>query len=103
MVEKKITKVDLLDEIASSIPLEKKEIQSVVNSFLENLKKSLSSGATVELRGFGTFEIRKRKGRANARNPKTGEKVPPVKPHNIVAFKAGQELAKNVWDLNTGE
>ena len=42
MVERKITKVDLLDEIASSIPLEKKEIQSVVNLFLENLKKSLS-------------------------------------------------------------
>jgi nucleoid DNA-binding protein len=46
------------------------------------------TGKTVELRGFGTFEVKKRKGRKRARNPKTGENVA-VKDHGVATFRPG--------------
>ena len=55
-------------------------------------------GNTIELRGFGTFEPRLRKGRSKARNPKTGALLT-VAPHYVAAFRSGQELKKSLWDL----
>jgi nucleoid DNA-binding protein len=52
----------------------------------------------VELRGFGTFEIRTRKGREKARNPKTGEVVP-VQNHGVTVFRPGKDLKKKTWEL----
>ena len=54
---------------------EKYVVQDIVEKFLDEVKKSLEKGSTIELRGFGTFEPRLRKGRSSARNPKTGEKL----------------------------
>ena len=71
-----------------------------VDAFLDEIKESLIDGKTIELRGFGTFEPRLRKGRDIARNPKTGEKVS-VEPHYIAAFRAGQSLKENLWNLKT--
>ena len=59
-------------------------------------------GSTIELRGFGTFELRLRKERKKARNPKTGDSLS-VPPHYIVAFRSGQELKRAVWDLKIEE
>lgn len=98
MQSKKVTKYDLIDAVRNETGYEKRAIQNVFESMLDQLKTSLKSGATIELRGFGTFELRLRKERKKARNPKTGEKLS-VPPHFIVAFRSGQELKKAVWDL----
>ena len=98
MAVKKSTKNDLIDGIYKSSKLEKQDILNVVDLFLEEVKKSLESGATIELRGFGTFEPRLRKGKSCARNPKTGETLS-VKPHYVAAFRAGQELKQKLWEL----
>ena len=98
MAVKKATKNDLIDGIYKSSKLEKQDILNVVDLFLEEVKKSLESGATIELRGFGTFEPRLRKGKSCARNPKTGETLS-VKPHYVAAFRAGQELKQKLWEL----
>ena len=95
---KKITKYDLVESIYQNTKCEKRVVQQVVESFLEEVKNSLESGSTIELRGFGTFEPRLRKGRVSARNPKTGEKLS-VDPHYVAAFRSGQELKKALWDL----
>lgn len=100
MATKKATKNDLIDGIYRSTDLERQDILNVVDLFLEEVKKSLESGATIELRGFGTFEPRLRKGKACARNPKTGETLS-VKPHYVAAFRAGQSLKQNLWNLKT--
>lgn len=98
MLVKKQTKSDLIDRIYEKSGYELKEVRSIVDIFLEEVKKSLEDGQSVELRGFGTFEIRKRKGREKARNPKTGETVS-VEDHAVVAFRSGKELKSSVWAI----
>lgn len=95
-----ITKNDLIDSIIAKTEFDKKTILPIVDSFLEEIKNSLENGDKIELRGFGTFEPRLRKGRLNARNPKTGEKLSdPVAPHYIAAFRAGKDLHQKLWNL----
>ena len=94
MPSKKVTKSDLVEAVYQNSEYEKKCIQDV----LGHLKESLKDGNVIELRGFGTFEPRLRKGRAKARNPKTGEQLA-VAPHYVVAFRSGQELKKAIWEL----
>lgn len=98
MANSKITKNNLVDAIYQNSKIEKQVIQEVVDGFLLQLKSSLETGATIELRGFGTFEPRLRKGRSVARNPKTGETLS-VEPHYVAAFRAGQDLKEKLWNL----
>ncbi|MCR5621303.1 MAG: integration host factor subunit beta [Treponema sp.] len=98
MAGKKITKYDLVEAIYQNTSYEKKIVQDVVENLLLGLKDAMKDGDTIELRGFGTFEPRLRKGRAKARNPKTGEQLS-VAPHYVAAFRSGQELKKALWNL----
>ncbi len=102
MSAKKVTKYDLVEAVYQNIKCEKKTIQDVLEAVLEQLKVSLKEGNTIELRGFGTFEARLRRGRSKARNPKTGEELS-VAPHFVAAFRSGQELKKALWDLPVSE
>ena len=99
---KKVTKVDLVESVYENTSYDKKVIQTVIDTFLEEIKNSLKESSTIELRGFGTFELRLRKGKESARNPKTGDKVS-VAPHYVAAFRSGQELKKAVWNLSVEE
>ena len=98
MESKKVTKFDLVEAVYLKTKYEKKTVQAVLESLLENIKSSLKDGSTIELRGFGTFELRLRKGRSRARNPKTGDQLS-VAPHYIAAFRSGQELKNALWEL----
>ena len=98
MSSKKVTKSDLVEAVYQNSDYEKKCIQDVLEHLLGQLKESLKDGNIIELRGFGTFEPRLRKGRSKARNPKTGEQLA-VAPHYVVAFRSGQELKKVLWEL----
>jgi integration host factor subunit beta len=99
MSAKKVTKYDLIEAIyQDSTGYEKKVVQDVLELLLQNIKGALKDGSTIELRGFGTFEPRLRKGREKARNPKTGESLS-VAPHYVAAFRAGQELKNALWEL----
>lgn len=95
---KKVTKFDLVEAVYENTSYDKKVVQTVIESFLEQVKNSLKESSTIELRGFGTFELRLRKGKKSARNPKTGDKVS-VEPHYVAAFRSGQELKNSLWDL----
>jgi len=94
----KITKAEIVDAIYEKINAERKVVREVVDLFIEEVKSALVSHKAIELRGFGTFEIKIRKGREKARNPKTGE-ILSVGSHGIVAFRSGKELRQEVWDL----
>ncbi|HBG36077.1 MAG: integration host factor subunit beta [Treponema sp.] len=100
MQSKKVTKYDLVEAIYEDTNYEKKIIQDIVESFLEQVKESLVQSKTIELRGFGTFELRLRKGKAAARNPKTGEQVS-VAPHYVAAFRSGRDLKNSLWAIPT--
>ena len=98
MADLKVTKSDLIDAVYKTTDVEKQDIQKVIDSFLLHTRESLEKGSTIELRGFGTFEVRLRKGRSVARNPKTGETLS-VEPHYVAAFRAGQILKDALWKL----
>ncbi|HQT92201.1 MAG TPA: HU family DNA-binding protein, partial [Candidatus Kryptobacter bacterium] len=70
-----VTKADIVEEIALQTGLTKIETQAVVEGFLASVRNALAEGKAIEIRGFGSFKIRKRKGRM-ARNPKTGQAYP---------------------------
>lgn len=98
MLGKKQTKSDLIDTIYEKTDHELKDVRSIIDMFLDEIKESLEKDQSVELRGFGTFEIRERKGREKARNPKTGAIVS-VEDHAVVGFRSGKDLKNSVWDL----
>ena len=98
MSSKKITKYDLVESIYQNTKCEKHVVQNIVENLFTELKSALKEGATIELRGFGTFEPRLRRGRSCARNPKTGEQLS-VSPHYVAAFRSGQDLKKALWNL----
>lgn len=97
MAAQKVTKADLVDVISDSSGLTKKQVHEVIDNFLYEIKNSLIHDKILEFRGFGTFEIKIRKGRERARNPKTGEIVQ-VSDHGVVNFRPGKELKETIWN-----
>jgi integration host factor subunit beta len=95
---RKVTKADIVDALYEKTGMNRKEIRTVVDLFIDTIRGSLVEQMVIELRGFGTFEVRIRKGRQKARNPKTGEKVS-VTSHGIAAFRPGRELKQKVWNI----
>ncbi|MBP6673248.1 MAG: integration host factor subunit beta [Bacteroidetes bacterium] len=85
-----MTKADIVDVIASGTGLTKVETEAVVDGFIQTVIASLRDGKNIEIRGFGSFKVKKRKGRM-ARNPRTGEQVP-VQDHYVPIFKVSKEL-----------
>lgn len=98
MVRKKLTKAEMVENISHKSGLSKKDVHFVIDSFFAEVKGALIQDRVVELRGFGTFEVRTRKGRERARNPKTGETVH-VKNHGVTVFRPGKELKESTWPL----
>jgi integration host factor subunit beta len=79
--------------------MSRKEVAVVIVKFIEKLRESienLNQNDRIELRGFGTFGIKKRKARI-ARNPKTGEEVK-VPERKSPFFKAGREMKQTIMN-----
>ena len=85
-----MTKAELVDEVAKTTQLTKKHAELIVNTVFESIVNSLKDGEKIELRGFGSFRIRRR-GPRIGRNPKTGAKVQ-VPSKRIPYFKPGKDL-----------
>ena len=100
MAGNKLTKAEIVERLSENTKVSKKDIHAIIDSFFAEVKTALSSDRTVEFRGFGTFEIRTRKGRERARNPKTGETVQ-VQDHGVVVFRPGKELKDAAWPLRS--
>lgn len=90
-----ITKSELVDRLgAKQSHLLHKDVDSAVKHILEYLSKSLGMGKRIEIRGFGSFSLRRRKPRV-ARNPKTGAPVAMVG-KNIPYFRPGKPLRNRI-------
>lgn len=85
-----MTKADLIEEVSRVVELTRKESEVIVETIFDSIVTSLKTGAKVEIRGFGSFRTRERKGRVG-RNPKSGDKVE-VPPKTIPFFKPSKEL-----------
>jgi nucleoid DNA-binding protein len=71
-----MTKADLVEQVYEAIGpgITKKDCGAVVDAFLNAVKQALAEGEHIEIRGFGTFKVRRRRARM-ARNPRTGDPV----------------------------
>ena len=66
-------------------------LENTLTTFNEAIEEALLNGKRIELRGFGSFFIKKIKEKYSARNPKTGEIIY-VPEKNKVRFKASKKL-----------
>jgi integration host factor subunit beta len=90
-----ITKSDLIKVLSKKQGyLASKDVEVVVNSLINILSNSLSSGERVEIRGFGSFDLHYHPSRSG-RNPRTGESVD-IAGKYVPHFKPGKELRKRV-------
>lgn len=85
-----LTKADLIEEVLKVAELPRKESETIVETIFESIIDALQKGDKIEIRGFGSFRTRQRRGRIG-RNPKTGEKVE-VPAKKIPFFKPSKEL-----------
>lgn len=85
-----MNKNDLINEIATSAGITKKEAETTLNAMLENITRALKKGESATLVGFGTFSVSKRAAREGI-NPQTKEKIK-IPAKNVVKFKAGKML-----------
>tara|TARA_R110002072_G_scaffold248305_1_gene407341 strand:- start:158 stop:439 length:282 start_codon:yes stop_codon:yes gene_type:complete len=88
-------KSELICLMADKNPhLTRSDLERVVNVIFEEISDTLSSGGRVELRGFGSFAIKRRPARIG-RNPRTGAVVP-VPEKNVLYFKTGKDLRERL-------
>jgi DNA-binding protein HU-beta len=66
-----MNKGELINEVAKVVS-SKKEAQAAVDCVISNIIEALGKQEAVQLIGFGTFKVNKRKAR-EGRNPQTGE------------------------------
>lgn len=85
-----MTKADIVELISEKTGLTAKDVRTVVEQFLEEVKQCLAEGNHLEIREFGTFKVRNHKAR-KARNPKTNEEVL-VPSRKKAMFKVSREL-----------
>ncbi len=90
-----MTKQELINAAATSAGVTKKAAADVIEAVLASVTKSLKSGKSVTITGFGTFRVSKRAARTgvNPRNPSQKIKIPAMK---VPAFKAGKGLKEAV-------
>src|SRR5947209_16596468 len=75
-----LIKLDIINEVVNKTGITKTKAEMAVETVFESMKKALSLGDRIELRGFGVFNVRPRK-TGIGRNPRTGAEVsiPPGK------------------------
>ena len=96
-----MTKAALVEEVARVADLTKKHSEVIVDAVVQSIIDALHRGEKIELRGFGSFRLRRREPR-KGRNPKTGDRVD-VPSKRVPYFKPGKELKEliNSEDVET--
>jgi len=89
-----VTKKDIVMRVSNETNLTQIDVKKIVQRSLDVILESLERGETVELRNFGVFKVKTRRGRLG-RNPRTGEEVS-VPEKRVVVFKPGLVLKQKV-------
>ena len=90
MTDGSLTKAALVEEVADAAGLTKNRAEVIVDTLFRSITEALHQGEKVELRGFGSFRLRRR-GPHRGRNPRTGDRVD-VPSKRVPYFKPGKEL-----------
>lgn len=92
---KVMNKSDLIETLTDKMStLPKREVEVIIQTIFDQMTDMLANGGRIEIRGFGSFEVRERKAR-EGRNPKSGATVY-VANRKVPFFKVGKELRERV-------
>ncbi|MGH9399984.1 MAG: HU family DNA-binding protein [Thermoanaerobaculia bacterium] len=83
-------KADIVDLVVEVAQIPRAKAATAVETVIEAMRSALGAGDRIELRGFGVFQVKRRK-RGIGRNPKTGVEVT-IPPGNTIRFKPGKDL-----------
>ena len=90
-----MTKADIINGIASSTGISKKDVSAVVESFMDAIKNSmLEKKENVYLRGFGSFIIKQR-AEKTARNISKNTTIT-IPAHNFPSFKPAKTFIEDM-------
>jgi integration host factor subunit beta len=89
-----MTRSDLFEKFAVEKNINYDVAEKIVSEIFKSMSESLISGNRIEIRGFGSFEIREYDGRTG-RNPRTGVEVT-VAPKKLPFFKTGKDLKERI-------
>ena len=87
-----MSQLALINQLKKKHPkLNKNQIETIFNVFFQTIENAIKNKRTVELRGFGTFFIKKIKEKYSARNPKTDEIIY-VPEKNKIRVRVGKKF-----------
>ena len=89
-----MNKTQLIDVVAKSADLKKKDAELAVAAVLDAISDALAAGDKVQLIGFGSFEVKARAAR-EGHNPATGAKIT-IPASKNVGFAASKALKEKV-------
>ena len=89
-----MNKTELIEKVAKSSKLSKKDVHAVVDGFLKSIEASMKKGEKVTIVGFGTFGTVSRKARTG-RHPKTGKEIK-IAAKTAPKFSPGKALRESV-------
>lgn len=92
-----MNKAELTDVISKEAKITKAQAKRAIESFTDNIQKSLKKNDEVRLIGFGTFGVRKRKARKGV-NPQTGATIK-IAAKKVPFFRPGSELKRTIAGL----
>jgi DNA-binding protein HU-beta len=85
-----LIKLDIVNEVVYKTGITKTKAEMAVDAVFESMRRTLSEGNRIELRGFGIFNVRPRK-TGIGRNPRTGAQAV-ISPGKVVRFRPGKQL-----------
>jgi DNA-binding protein HU-beta len=89
-----MTKAEIVVAISDKIGVEKVDVHAVIESFMKEVKGSLSNGETVFLRGFGSFAVKHRAEKTGRNISKNTTIIIPA--HDVPAFKPSKVFVEQV-------
>ena len=93
-----LTRAEIAERLINKLGIPKAIAQDLVDSFFEEIARTLENGEMVKLTGFGNFELKTKSARPG-RNPKTGKEVT-ISERRVTTFRSGQKL-KNRIDVTS--
>jgi integration host factor subunit beta len=91
-----MTRSELIEKLAIEKNISCAIAERIILEIFKSMTDTLVSGGRIEIRGFGSFEIREYDG-YTARNPKSGAQLE-VKPKKMPFFKTGKDLKERIMD-----
>lgn len=89
-----MTKAEIVKQIAEKTGIEKETVSAIVENFMEQIRSSMIGGENIYLRGFGTFQLKRRAEKVARNISKNTTIVIPA--HTVPAFKPSPGFMKLV-------